>query len=68
VRGKVVAGTVKWENKIGGKDKLVELPWSNIEEVNNCGRGRRNRTTTNFYTPNLVQDDKFNSVERETTV
>ena len=47
---------------------MVELPWSNIEEVNNCGRGRRNRTTTNFYTPNLVQDDKFNSVERETTV
>ena len=23
---KVVAGTVKWENKIGCKDKLVELP------------------------------------------
>ena len=53
VNGIVVAGTVKWENKIGGKDRLVELPWNNIDQQDKCGRGVRNKTTTNFYTTNL---------------
>ena len=62
--GKVVAGTVKWENKIGGKDKLVELPWDHIDQHDKCGRGMRNKTTTTFYTTNLIQNNKFNSVLR----
>ena len=66
-KGKLVAGTVMWDDKIGGKDKVVELPWDHIEPISQCGRGKRNKTTTNFYTTNLVQNNKFNSVLRERT-
>ena len=55
------------EDEIGRKDKFVEIPWANIVQHDNCGRGRKNWTTTNFYTTNLIQNDRFNSVMRERT-
>ena len=59
--------SVKGENKIGGKDKLVELSWDHIDQHDKCGRGMRNKTTTNFYTINLNKNVMFNSVLRERT-
>ena len=48
--------------------KLVEIPWCNILPIDNCGKSKRNRKATNFYTPNKNQDDNFNSVDKETAV
>ena len=68
-KGVLVTATVHWEDKHGenGK-KLVEIPWCNINLIDNCGKTKRIKKPTNFYTPNKEQDDNFNSVEKETAV
>ena len=68
-KGVLVTGTVHWDDKHGqnGK-KLVEIPWGKINLIDNCGKTKRNRKPTNFYTPNKEQDDNFNSVGKETAV
>ena len=46
---------------------MVDLSWDNIDQHDKCGRGMRNKTTTNLYTTNLSKNDMFNSVLRERT-
>ena len=65
--GHVVTGTVKWEDKRGGKAEFGELPWHHITLHNECGKGKRTKTETIRFTPDLTRQETFDALMRKET-